>query len=311
MSDLPASTPNPRRTIPAGMTFSGWRAADGWPLRSYAWPQTGAARGSILFLTGRGDFIEKYLEVLIHWHGEGWNIAGFDWRGQGGSGRMLADPMICHQTDFDSLVDDLTGFVERWVAETPAPHVIVAHSMGAHLTLRMLARRSEGIDAAVLASPMIGIRIKGVPIWLVGSLARAASAIGLAERRISGRDIGDVGGRMTSCPDRRADKMWWKATKPEIASGVPSWSWVRAAFASIARLPDATLARIRTPILLVAARGDPIVDVPAIEHAAKVLSEAQLNLIDGGGHEIMREVDDRRLPVLARIDAFLDQTGAA
>jgi lysophospholipase len=301
---------NPRRSIPAGMAFTEWRAADGWPLRSYNWLQANKARGSMLFLTGRGDFIEKYLEVLIHWHGGGWNITGFDWRGQGGSGRMLADPLTCHQTNFDPMVDDLSGFVDRWIAQTPAPHVIVAHSMGAHLTLRMLAKRAEGIDAAVLASPMIGIRIKGVPTWLVGSLAWAANVIGLSERRISGRDIGDVGGRMTSCPDRRADKMWWKTTRPEIASGVPSWNWVRAAFASIARLPDAALVAIRTPILLVAARGDPIVDVPAIEHATEVLPEAQLMIIDGGGHEIMREVDDRRLPVLARIDAFLDRAKA-
>ncbi|MBW8745079.1 MAG: alpha/beta hydrolase [Sphingomonas sp.] len=298
---------NPRRHIPDGMHFTEWRARDGWPLRSFSWPQPGAARGSLLFLTGRGDFIEKYLEVLIHWHRAGWTIAGFDWRGQGGSGRMLADPLICHQSDFDILVADLAGFVDHWIAETTGPHVIVAHSMGAHLTLRMLAERPQGIDAAVLNSAMIGIRVKGVPPWLVGALVRSAVAVGLSDRRISRRDIGDVGGRMTSCPDRRADKMWWKATRPELASGVPSWSWVRAAFASIARLTDTALGQIRTPILLTAARADPIVDVGAIEHAARVLPYAELTIIEGGGHEILREVDARRLPLLARIDEFLDR----
>jgi lysophospholipase len=298
---------NPRRVIPAGMTFAPWQAEDGWTLRSYAWPQDGTTRGSMLFLTGRGDFVEKYLEVLIHWHERGWAVAGFDWRGQGGSGRILADPMICHQTDFAPMVADLTSFVDHWIARTPKPHVIVAHSMGAHLTLRMLADRPQGIDAAILAAPMIGIRIKGVPHWLVGLLVRGANAIGLGERPISGRDVGDVGNRMTSCPDRRDDKNWWKRTRPEIASGVPSWSWVRAAFASIARLPDAVLASIRTPILLVAARGDPIVDVAAIEHAATILPRAELSIIEGGGHEIMRETDARRLPLIARIDAFLDR----
>ncbi len=113
---------------------------------------------------------------------------------------------------------------------------------------------------------------------------------------------------MTSCPERRADKNWWKPTRPEIASGVPSWGWVRAAFASIARL-DRVLATIRTPILLVAARGDPVVDVRAIERAAKSLPKAELTIIDGGGHEILREVDARRLPQIARIDAFLDRIG--
>ena len=302
-----APLPNPRRHIPDGMTFAEWRTPDNWPLRSFSWPQPGATRGSLLFLTGRADFIEKYLEILIHWHAAGWNIAGFDWRGQGGSGRMLADPLICHQSDFDVLVGDLAGFVDHWVAQTPGPHVIVAHSMGAHLTLRMLADRPEGIDAAVLSSAMIGIRVKGVPPWLVGGLVRCAVTLGLANRRISRRDIGDVGGRMTSCPDRRADKIWWKANHPELASGVPSWSWVRAAFVSIARLTDAALGQIHTPILLTAALEDPIVDVRAIEHVARVLPNAELTIIEGGGHEILREVDGRRLPLLARIDEFLDR----
>ena len=297
--------PNPRRHIPIGMTFAPW-TADGWSLRSFAWPQDSAARGSLLFLNGRGDFIEKYLEPLIHWHDRGWNVAGFDWRGQGGSGRLLSDPLICHQVDFDPLVDDLAGYVDHWAATTPDPHIIVAHSMGAHLTLRLLARGTHRIDAAVLASPMIGIRIKGIAGWALAGLAGAATALGFGERRIWRRDIGDVGGRMTSCPDRRADKAWWKATKPEIASGVPSWSWVRAASQSIAKLTPAMLRRIDVPTLMLAAARDPIVDVSAIERAASLMPHAELVLREGGGHELLREADAKRIPVLAAIDKFLD-----
>lgn len=295
-----------RRAIPAGMTFATWTAADGWPLRSYRWDQAGAARGSMLFLTGRGDFIEKYLEVLAHWHDAEWNIAGFDWRGQGGSGRLLADPLICHQTSFDPLVTDFAKFVMEWQRATPPPHVIVAHSMGAHLTLRLLAEHDVAIDAAVLSSPMIDIRITRVPRWTVRLATRIATALGLRERRIARRDIGDVGGRMTSCPDRLADKHWWKASHPAIASGAPSWGWIDAAFASIAHLADATLARIGTPVLLVATARDPVIDVAAVVHAARILPAAELDIVPGGGHEILREVDGRRLPVIARIDAFLD-----
>ncbi len=287
------------------MTFALWRAADGWPLRTYRWPQTDAARGSLLFLTGRGDFIEKYLEAVTHWHDRGWDLAGFDWRGQGGSGRMLADPLICHQTSFDPLVDDLAGFVRTWQAGTPGPHVIVAHSMGAHLALRMLAEHAPPVAAAVLVSPMIGIRIARVPRGAVRLAAAIANAAGWGERRVARRDIGDVGGRMTSCPDRLADKLWWKAQRPEIASGAPSWGWVHAALASIARLPEAALATIPAPVLLVAARGDPVIDVPAIERAAALLPHAELQIVAGGGHELLREADVRRRPVIARIDRFL------
>jgi lysophospholipase len=306
-----APLPNPRRSIPKGMTFTEWRAEDGWPLRSFAWRQAGSPRGSMLFLTGRGDFIEKYLEVLIHWHEAGWNLAGFDWRGQGGSGRLLRDPLICHQVDFDPMVGDLAGFVDQWAKTTPGPHVIVAHSMGAHLTLRMLARGGQPIDAAVLASPMIDIRVMGVPGWALGWIAGAASLIGLSERRISRRDVGDVGGRMTSCPERRADKAWWKATRPELASGVASWNWVRAARTSIRRLRPEQIARITIPVLVLTSEKDPVVDVRAIKKLARTLPHGELMSVPGGGHELLREADARRLPVIARIDAFLARVNSA
>ena len=306
-----APLPNPRRSIPKGMSFAEWRAEDGWPLRSFSWPQPGKARGSLLFLTGRGDFVEKYLEVLIHWHTLGWNLAGFDWRGQGGSGRLLADPLICHQVDFDPLVGDLAAFVDQWAGSTPGPHVVVAHSMGAHLTLRMLGEAPHRIDAAVLASPMIDIRVMGVPGWALGWLAAAAGLIGLSRRRISRRDVGDVGGRMTSCSDRRADKIWWKTTRPDLASGVPSWSWVRAARTSIRRLRREAVAKIAIPILVLTSEKDPVVDVRAIRRLAETLPQGELMAVPGGGHELMRETDARRLPVLARIDAFLSRIKSA
>ena len=302
---------NPRRAIPAGMTFSSWCAADGWPLRCFAWPQVSAARGSMLFLTGRGDFVEKYLEVLAHWHAQGWELAGFDWRGQGGSGRLLPDPLICHLPSFDPLVADLAGFVAHWTRTTPAPHVIVAHSMGAHLALRMLAEGQAGVDAAVLACPMIDIRVKAIPGWGLGTIARGAALLGRAEKKVWHRDVGDVGGRMTSCPDRRADKAWWKTHHPVLASGPPSWGWVLAARHSIRRLTSRAMARIDVPLLLLGTERDPIVDVGAIRLAASRLPRAELSVFSGGGHELLREADDRRLPVLARIDAFLIKFGKA
>jgi lysophospholipase len=294
-----------RRIIPAGMQFAEWRAADGWPLRSFTWNADARPRGSLLFLGGRGDFIEKYLEALAHWQTAGWNVTGFDWRGQGGSGRHLADPLICHQASLDPLLGDLAAFVDAWSRRTPGPHVIVAHSMGAHLTLRLLATGHRAIDRVVLAAPMIAIRVGAVPGWVLQALSNAAGLLGLAERKVWGRDIGDIGGRMTSCPDRRDDKLWWKARKPEIASGPPSWGWVRAASASIAQLRPADLRGIDVPTLMLISRRDPIVDVKAAARAAETLPAAELMVLDGTGHELLREADAIRLPVLERIDAFL------
>ena len=74
-------------------------APDGFAIRRIDWgpAEEGAGadgpapRGSLLFLPGRGDAYEKYLETLDGWAGQGWRVTAMDWRGQGGSGRLGAD----------------------------------------------------------------------------------------------------------------------------------------------------------------------------------------------------------------------------
>lgn len=293
-----------RRAIPEGMDFDSWRAPDGWRLRRFAWPAP-EPRGNLLFLGGRGDFVEKYLEALAHWHGGGRSLAGFDWRGQGGSGRYLADPLVGHIPAFDPLLDDLEAFVDDWKAGTEGPHVVVAHSMGAQLVLRLLARRRDLADGAVLLAPMLGIR--PLPASIARIAADAAILCGQGERRIWRRDLGNYGGRMTSCPVRRDDKLWWKANRPDIASGAPSWGWLKAACASIAQLPARDLATIATPLLILASTHDPVIDIAALRRAAARLPNATLRLHEGKGHELLREADSVRIPILRAIDVFLER----
>ncbi len=285
------------------MAFRDWTARDGWRLRAFDWPAA-RPRGRLLFLGGRGDFVEKYLEALAHWHGAAWSVTGFDWRGQGGSGRILPDPLANHLDAFDPLLDDLAAFVREW-RNAPGPHVAVAHSMGAHLLLRALAERGVTLDAVVLAAPMIGLRAGPLGTRTIAALAFAAVAAGRGRRRVWEGDAGNVGGRMTSCAERQADKLWWKATTPAIASGAPTWGWTRAACRSLAHVTPAALGRIDTPALLLVSRRDPIVSAPAVLRAARVLPRGEVQMWPGQGHELLREADPIRLAVLARIDAFL------
>ena len=108
-----------------GPILSSWEARDGWPLRRMDWPQPkgAAARGNLLFASGRGDFIEKYLEAIGHWHAQGWNVTAFDWRGQGDS---RGDIVGGHLDSFDPLVDDAAALIDDWLGERGGPHVAVA-----------------------------------------------------------------------------------------------------------------------------------------------------------------------------------------
>src|SRR3546814_12891066 len=75
-----------------------------------------------------------------HWHGRGWNVDSFDWRGQGESRGTIVGG---HVESFDPLVADCAALLEQWIEATPLPHVAVGHSMGGHLLLRTIAERSE------------------------------------------------------------------------------------------------------------------------------------------------------------------------
>jgi lysophospholipase len=266
-----------------------------------------------LFQGGRGDIIEKYLESFDHWHRAGWAVTAFDWRGQGGSGRLAADPLVGHAESFEPWIEDLADFYAHWQAEHAGPHVVMGHSMGGHLVLRALAERRITPDAAVLIAPMLGLHSKPFTPRIARRLAHFMTRIGRPERlawKSNERPSAPNASReafLTHDPARYADELWWKAHQPELALGPPSWRWVAAAY-------DSTLAmeapgieeRITTPILILAASADKLVDIAAIRRAADRLPDSTLHVYGSeSAHEILREADRVRTDALDRIDAFL------
>lgn len=300
-----------RRAIPADARLSTWRCGDGWAIRRLDWPPPAGAeiRGSLLFAGGRGDFIEKYLEAQDHWHRRGWNVAAFDWRGQGAS---QGDKPGGWLDRFETLVGDLAGLIEAWKSETRGPHAVVAHSMGGHVLLRTLADRHPAIDAAVLIAPMLAFNSGPVPPFVAEWMASAASMLGWAGRPAWRQPPQQPAGsirqaNLTGCRERYEDELWWWERHPAFDIGPPSWGWLRAAYASNAALTPARLKGVETPVLLVGTSRDRLIDPAAIRLAASRLPNAELLMLDDSAHEILRERDEVRLKALARIDDFLDR----
>jgi lysophospholipase len=297
---------NPRRAHPAGAHIRTWTAPDGWAIRRMEWPQPAATapRGSLIFAGGRGDFIEKYLEAFAHWHGRGWNVTGFDWRGQGASrGTGFA------VDSFDLLVDDLDALLSAWRAEGPGPHVAIGHSMGGHLLLRTLIERKPALDAVVLVAPMIVVNSAPIPSWLAPEMADAMCLLGFGPVPMWKTPPGPHRQRiLTSSRERYEDEAWWWKKEPGWNLGAPSWAWMRAAFRSAdASFTPERLAGVKLPVLLLGAERDRLVSPAAIRRVAGELPDAELEMILETGHEILREADPVRLAALARIDAFLDR----
>ncbi len=301
-----------RRAIPADATLSTWAAGDGWKIRRLDWPQPPGAsgRGSLVFANGRGDFIEKYLEALGHWHGRGWNVTSFDWRSQGDSRGSIKGG---HLDSFEELVLDGAALLGTWSRETPGPHVAIGHSMGGHLLLRILAEHQPALSAAVLVAPMIGINSWPLPPGVARTIAQGMCMLGLSRVPIWGaRQRMDGGGSqrraiLTSCPERYSDELWWLGRQPGFSLGAPTWGWLSAAYRSTAMHTPGSLAKVATPLLLIGTERDRLVSAPAIRWAAGLLPNSELFLYPDAGHEILREADPVRIDAFRRIDAFLDE----
>lgn len=311
------SYPDARRAIPADSTMSMFALPDGWPMRAFDRPVAGT-RGSILWIGGRGDIIEKYLECVEEWHHAGWHVSAFDWRGQGGSGRLLPDPSVGHMPDFATWIGDLAAFWTDWTARTPAPHVIMGHSMGGHLVLRALVERGIAPVATVLSAPMLGFTGGPLPQSLAGGFASLLAKL-IPEKKAwkQGEKPGAVDARrqfyLTHDAARYADEVWWKTQDPSLALGPASWAWVAAAYRSNA-LIDApgALENVDAEILIVGTEGDKLVSPAAIHRAAERLPKAELLMFDETvAHEVLREVDGVRDNILGRIATFLDRTAPA
>jgi lysophospholipase len=298
-----------RRAHPPGMRLWEWRAPDGWLHRRMDWPaERAGARGSILFAGGRGDFVEKYLETFAAWRGRGWSVASFDWRGQGKSKGAI----VAGHDSFDILAEDFGALVEDWLATTPGPHVVVGHSMGGHMLLRLTLERPPPIAAAVLVAPMIAVNSAPLPNWLARLIAAGASRVGFGQRPLWGAPLAraPAGSKrqkaLTNCLLRYDDERFWWELEGDFAPAPPSFGWLSAGYRSARIFTRRRLARIDLPMLLIGAEQDRLVDAASIRRVAAALPRGELAMFDGCAHEILRECDATRLAALARIDAFLD-----
>ena len=322
-----ANGPIDRRSIPDNAVEARWSAPDGHVLRRIDWPtprdpesdgqsvDESAPRGSILFLPGRGDNYEKYLESLIEWNRAGWRVTAADWRGQAGSGRLGKDEVTGHIENFSIWVDDLSAFWKQWVNETPAPHVIMGHSMGGHLVMRALMDRRIDPSAVVLSAPMLGMNGPPLPLALLHRVARVMTRIGDPTRPAWkwSEKPGELplarSGLLTHDDDRYADEGWWREHRPELVMGPASWRWVEQAYRSIIALEaPGALEAVKTPVLIVSTSADKLVSHKANRRAAQRLPNGRM--VEFGSearHEILREVDSVRDRAMAAIAQFLDE----
>ncbi len=298
-------------------------------------------RGVCVLLNGQTEFIEKYFEVIDELRGRGFAVATMDWRGQGGSARMLDDPLKGFVTDFAEYDDDLETLM-NWIVtpmiqeaqarltrnaggegaserastkQTEGVNLIaVAHSMGAHNLLRYLTRKPDMFTSVVLSAPMIAISLRGTSEWVARSVTYAKNRFRQGGGWVWGMESRDPLGMgfdkqlVTSDPVRFASVQALLKSQPDLRLAGATWSWLAAAFRSMDWLRAPGRAEsITTRALVIGAGADRIVLTPATEKFAARMPHGEYLRIEGAEHEILMERDIFRQQWWAAFDRFTQQ----
>ena len=305
----------PANPVPEDVVSGTLKTADGVSLRFARWAPPPGRKGTVCLFQGRAEFIEKYFETVRDLRERGFAVATLDWRGQGMSQRALRNPRKGYVRDFSRYDIDLDTFVREVVLpDCPPPFFALAHSMGASVLLRAAHQGHRWFDRMVLLAPMIalpGMRRSR----LTRASVRTLRLMGLGGAYVPGGDASVImqrpflGNPLTSDPVRYARNLAVIEAEPALATGWPTVAWTDAAFRAMRQLSDPNFAaRIRQPLLVIAAGQDQIVSTPAIDEFSVRLRTGSHLIVPGSRHEMLMEQDRFRMQVLAAFDAFVPGT---
>jgi lysophospholipase len=303
--------PTPENPLPAGARCVTVATPDGHQLRTLVAVQPGA-RGTVVVLGGRGDYMERYFETMRDLQARGLAVVSFDFRGQGGSGRLLRDRNRGHIRDFSAYVEDLGAVMEQEVLrQCPAPYYALAHSTGGNILLHAL-RRHAWFDRAVVLSPLIGINYGLWPLPVVAALVFLACWSGFGWLFLPGQPKRPMGRKDFPGNPLTSDAWRWQRDShvlevaPQLGIGAPTFSWLRAARKATAALRAmGPRHHLLAPCLVIAAGRDTVVNQPAIRRFARRVPGVALVDIAESLHEILGERDEIRAQFFAAFDAFV------
>jgi len=304
-----------RRQAPDGFATYMIDADDGMPLRvGLSVGDESASKGTVLFIPGRTEFIEKFFEDMHVWQRLGYAVAGMDLRGQGLSHRALANRDKHFVHGFDQHVADIKSVFDHLdEVDAPKPWLIMAHSAGGHCSLRFLAEHPTLVQQAILSAPMVDILPdRGLFRDIAGAVIPALAAMGLATAFLPGHGRYKPGryyswrNQLTHDPERFEDEDYFVSQNAELRVGGVTFGWLTEATKSIAKLNSpGYVEQIDAYVLMFPASEDSIVSTPAIHLIANRLKKGRTRALEGAKHETLKETDAVRAKLWRWIAEFI------
>ncbi len=302
----------PEKPLPGGLKPLLLQTPDGYRLRcAVARPQ--GARGTVVMLTGRGDYIERHYENIADILKRDLAVVIFDWRGQGLSQRLLKNRLKGHIRSFDEYATDLETVMRRLVIpDMPPPHCAFALSMGGHILLKA-SWKHLWFERALLISPFIDFA-RHRRERLLRAIARFGPWLGLSraffpsmkKRLLRPEDFPD--NPLTSDRERFERETRFLQRHPELGvAAAPTIGWMHAALRSVEdfRRMVAAGGEPRWPNLALAAAHDRLVNPEALRRLAREVGNIKATFLQRVRHDITHERDAFRELMWAEFDSFI------
>ncbi len=273
----------------------------------------GTKIGTVVITTGYADFMEAYHETMHEYLNRGYAVWMMDWAGHGGSEKNTSPPKK-GQT-IDDHVEDLRKFRQEIVqADAGKPVFLSTHSMGGQVSLHFMSKWGNDFDGAVLATPLVEMRVKGEAKAMLRAAFQTSIENGFSEQTIKN-------GRRSMTRELTAERKGLKDQNP-IRMGIhktlmllndklkaedPTIGYVNSLINATDRANDEDfLKKIKTPVLFGIGMEDDVVDNNSIRRAGQLIPNARTAEIKDGTHGLWIERDLQRQEWWAQIDQFFE-----
>lgn len=203
-------------------SFNYIRSSDGQRIR-YGKSVISKPRGIIVLAPGQSEFIEIYFELANEFNRNDFDVWIIDWKGQGGSDHVGLDKSRA-LNNFSNDQQDLKTFVQEVVVRKEGlPLILLAHSMGAHIALRMLEDSPNLVDLSILTAPMITVKTGIYPHDISSFLASVIVGSGFGwwyapgnSKWVDRPSFKASDNKNTSDSIRSMWKEYWRISRPDL-----------------------------------------------------------------------------------------------
>ena len=292
------------------------KSEDGRKIRIVIWETNrDVSIGTVFFLNGHREFIEKYSSTFEFFIKNGFNVISLDWRGWGLSERPFPSrPKIQHINNAAEYQLDLDVVISLAKEKNlTSPWHLIAHSLGCLLGLRRLILEPQCFEKYIFLSPLWG-NVPSLPRPIQKFLLKYERILKLLRlTRITNQNPDNYKPyclttdfkKNTLTSDKKQFNRLQKILKEhtELHSGAPTLGYLIAILKEIDDINHADFPYKKILVLL--AEREQITDNEAVTRLISRYKFIDLLTIKDAQHEILIEKEDLRIEALSSMHKFL------